>query len=261
MKQAWVIVAVCLTLLALGLIGSWTYLSSRQQENITVTGTSKKLLKPDRLLVTMSMQEVDLDQSAAVSRLDTRVTALKTALTAIGIDAATLEQGTVSVTPYYDYSPNAVQPEPGKQKKQVTQNINLRLDQSKVGELASITNKLTIAIAGLVPGLENYSFSYDFADRDKVSNELRTAAVENAKQKAINTLSPLNAKAGKIVSISDSAGGSVYPVMPMMYDKTISSAPSSAPGLSLSTSPQEQEVEFSVTVTFQIEQKKSFGIF
>lgn len=256
MKQTWNIIIVCVTLLLLALIAAAIASAYGNQETVTVTGTAKKTVKPDRLLVNLSLTETDLDQAAAVTRLDARVKSLKDTLQSTGIDPTLLEQGQVSVYPYYDYSTSQPQPEPGKQKKQVTQNINLRLDEAKVGNIATIANSLTITIANLNPGVENYSFNYDFSNRDVIANELRSAAILNAKEKAVATVTPLGNTLGKLVSITDS--GSFGGVVPMYFDKTTMSSAEPA-GRSLSTSPQEQEVEFSVTASFRTKSKGILG--
>lgn len=254
MKRNWSIVIVCATIVLIAGIGAYTYGQLSTRETITVKGTAKKLVTPDRLMSTITLTEISEDQVAASKNLETRVVDLQVALQNTGIDTSLLTQGTVTIAPYFDYTNSVNQPQ---DRKQISQTITLRLDKTKVGDLGDMSKKITNAITALNPGVNNYYFNYDFVDRDKVSGELRSEAVKNAQQKAVETLSLLNARAGRVVSVNDEYTGGIRPWF--MMDRAVGAAPESTVGSGFATSPQEQEVEFSVNVTYQI-QNKLFGI-
>lgn len=218
------------------------------RQTITVVGKAEKKFLPDRVNVTVTIEEIDVSTQAAKSRLESRVTTLVEALKKAGIEKDSLKQGRVSISPYYDYTT----PEKNELKQQVlNQTLTLEVTEKNSEKLEEVVNKISTATTEQEKSVNSFYFYYSFSNQDGLVESLRSEAVGDAKKKADSTAQALNQKVVKVLSVNESNNGVTgWPIMPV--DARSSGEKLDIGGTTLVTGPEEQLLSYQVDVVFQI---------
>lgn len=230
---------------------------------INVTGKGEVMAIPDTgsfyFSITEEAKTVNLAQEKASKKTNTIIDALK----ALGIEEKDIKTTSYNSYPKYQYS-NSVCPmydsaggvsmprycPPGKEVLvgyEVNQTITVKI--RKTADAGSVLTKVGDLGAANISGL---SFVID--DLEKVQDEARDKAIEDAKQKAKILAESLGVKLKRIVSFSENGN---YPIpyggygmggmeLQATKDATVSSVPPELP-------PGENEIVSNVTITYEIE--------
>lgn len=204
---------------------------------ITINGEGKVLAKPDIAQVSLGVQvEKPTIEEAQKEATEISNNTLKM-LKETGVEEKDIKTTNYSISPVYDYSRGGN----GRLKGyQVSQSLQVKIrDLSKAGQILSGAGELG---ANQVGGL---SFAAD--DPNKLREEARNKAIEDAKSKAETLASRLGVKLGKIISFYESGGGPIpyYGVAEMK-----------GMGASMPIPPEipvgENEIAVSVSITYQL---------
>lgn len=229
---------------------------------INVTGKGEVMAIPDTgsfyFSITEEGKTVTLAQDKASKKTNTIIDALK----ALGIEEKDIKttsynsypkyQYSSSVCPMYDSAGGSSMPRycpPGKEVLtgyEVSQTVTVKV--RKTADAGIVLTKVGDLGAANISGL---SFVID--DLEKVQDEAREEAIEDAKKQAKILAESLGVKLKRIVSFSENGN---YPIPYANYgmggmelqakDATVSSVPPELP-------PGENEVVSNVTITYEIE--------
>ncbi len=215
-------------------------------KTISVTGTGEATVIPDTARVTFTVQETAADVASAQTAATNRTNEALNALGAQGVEEKDLKTLSYNVYPQYEQvsCPNGIcsPAQPRINGYQVTQTVQVKVrDTAKVGEVLQALGDL---------GVQNISgpeFTMD--DEDKGKDEARSAAIEDAREKAKMLARDLGVKLGKVVSFYEESSGYPSP----MYEGYAAKGgdmmnQATAPALPVG----ESETSVRVNVTYEI---------
>lgn len=205
--------------------------ADQNERSITISGTAKVNAKNDLAMTTIGYTNIDADVGKAQADNTKVMNPVLTDLKSLGIEDKDL-QSDVSVYPQYDYT------DKGSVLKgyRVTNNINVKIrDLSKVSAVLALPAKYGVnSISGL-------SFTVD--DVEKLKEQARENALEDARLKAIKLSRILGVKVGEVINYSD-------------FETSVGAMPYAAKAMDSISAPQvasgSQDVTMNVNVTYKI---------
>lgn len=177
--------------------------NGQTERTITVNGTGKVVIDPDIAYVTIGVHTENKDATKAVSDNNTKSTAVKDALIALGVDEKDIQTTNFSIYPQQQYDPQG----------RPTGEINYVVDNSiyvTVRDLDKIGEILDAAIQAGANSI--YGIQFDVADRSKALSEARKLAVENAQIQAQELAEAAGVALGPVKTISTFAEQTPVPV-------------------------------------------------
>ena len=183
-----------------------------QVASITVTGDGEVTALPDIATITATVREVAKTVPEAQKLVETKITKGLGLVDDIGVKKEDVKTISYMVNPKYEsdqkvycYSTGCPVPKQIIVGYEVTETIQIKV--RKVDSAGEVLGALGSANITEIGGPE---FTVD--DLDKVNQEAKTKAVENARKKAANTAKSLGVSLGNIISYNEDNGG-YYPVM------------------------------------------------
>lgn len=246
---AWLLVA----LLAVSLIyvlSSIRYVGAgiTPGNTISVSGYGESYSTPDIATFTYSVVSEKPTVADAQADATAKANAITAYLKTAGIDEKDIQTSNYSINPQYDYTqsvcangycPGGKQVLRGYEVRQST-TIKVR-DTAKAGDiLAGIGTKGATEVSGL-------QFTFDNPQQGQV--EARGKAITDAKAKADELAKQLGVSLVRVVSFSESSGGTPVPMYAKLLDSAAGNATAqSAPELSVG----QNKVVDNVSVTYEI---------
>jgi uncharacterized protein len=208
------------------------------QETITVSGTGKATLTPDRFSFSVGVQTVGKTVDEAVNENNRRVAAVLAALKAAGAEASNIQTSNFNVWPQQDYQEGRL---PRILGYQVSNNITVR--SSKIGDAGRLLGVAINAGVNTSSGL-----NFEVADPARGRDVGLRAAFDEARAKATILAQSSGRTLGRAMSISEGVQQQppVYPPMQRamaMEAKAVSDVPVEA---------GTQESSYTVTVVFEL---------
>ncbi len=217
--------------------------------SITVSGEGEIFAKPDvasfSFSVSANADTVEVAQGEVTKKMDSVLASIK----ALGIEDKDVKTTDYSIWPNYVYEstvctlqyPSTCPPSRQVQKGYtVNHSVSVKIrNTEKSGEVLSAAGKDGVS------NLSGLSFTVD--DLDKIRDDARTMAIEQARKKAESLSKALGVKLVRVVSYSD--GSDLYP-MPY-YAEAMGGdgvVPSKAPSLPTG----ENQIRMVVNVTYEI---------
>lgn len=234
----------------------WGSLEMRPTSSITVSGLAKKEQANKIANFTAGVESIEKTKEEALNKTNEAMNQLIAKVKQFGIkdeDIQTQQASVYQDTEYVTTEPATgvstmlyPGPDTGKAQKgnwRANNSVSIKLrnvDQAE--KLLAIINE---SGANYVHGP---NFSID--DAENIGDELLSAAVANAKQKAENIANANGQKVGKIISVTE--GGNVYP-MYSAYDSAISMSAGVAKSvINPELEPGSSSTSKSVSVTFEL---------
>ena len=216
--------------------------------SISVTGEGEAVSVPDiatfSFTVSADAKLVGDAQEEVTKKMDTILMGLE----GLGIDEKDIKTTDYSVWPKYTYEPTICSTSycpPGRQIPDgYTANHSVTVKVRKTEDAGA-----ALALVGEkgATGLSSISFSVD--DQDKILDEARAMAIEDAKDKAKTLSRELGVRLVRVVSFYDNAGGVPMPY----YGEGMGGDMIKTSSVSNPTIPTgENKVTVSVTVTYEI---------
>lgn len=213
---------------------------------ITVSGKGKLEKMPDTAKISFSVEEKSKNVSVAQDAVSKKVTAIKQAVIAAGIDEKYVSTEGYASYPNYDY-PQVVCGIAGCPVKApllrdytVSQTIKI-----SVKDLTKVENVLDVLGKNNVTTISGPNFGFE--DDKAVIREARDSAIADAQKEAKKLARALGVRLVRVVSFSDQSGGG-YNTFDMYKTTGMSAAVSAAPALPTGV----QSIESSVSVTYEI---------
>jgi uncharacterized protein YggE len=208
-------------------------------ETVTVSGTGRATVTPDRFTFSVGVQTVAGTVDEAVSENNRRVASVIAALKKAGAQDKDIQTSQFSIYPQQDYQQGKL---PRILGYQVSNNISVR--SAKVGDAGRL---LGIAVAA---GVNNSSgINFEVSDPSRGRDEGLRAAFNDAKAKAALLAQAAGRTLGRAVEINEGTGGREIPPRPMVGRAMAMEAQVAA---DVPVESGSQEVTYTVTVSFEL---------
>jgi uncharacterized protein YggE len=207
-------------------------------ETISVSGTGKATLTPDRFSFSAGVQTVGKTVDEAVNENNRRVAAVIAALKAAGAEAANIQTSNFSVYPQQDYQEGRL---PRILGYQVSNNITVR--STKIGDAGRLLGVAVNAGVNTSSGL-----NFEVSDPARGRDIGMRAAFDEARAKAMVLAQAAGRTVGRAITISEGVQAQPPIYQPMartmaMEAKAVSDVPVEA---------GTQEVSYTVSVVFEL---------
>jgi uncharacterized protein YggE len=165
---------------------------------MTVTGTSTLEVSPDCADLTMTLSADHVRPGAATAAVTKEEGDLVAALTKRGVSPKDMKLSLVTLEPIYQ--PNLYPLKVGVYRAQITVTVTTR-DFAQISPLME---------AGADAGAAQLSSQFRRSDLPELKKKVRDDALAAAKAKAQQTAAALGIELGRIVAVSENAGGSMW---------------------------------------------------
>lgn len=204
---------------------------------VTVVGSGEVQGVPDTLTTEAGIEFVAGDVTSAMNQTSERQQAVIDALVDAGVDRKDISTTQVSLQPQYGSS------EPGGSSSitgyRAGNTIRVKVERDSASQVLAVI----VRAGGDATRINGVSYSID--DDSKLVHDARERAFNDAKDRAEQYAQLSGLHLGRVISISEVAGGATPPVpvgMPM--PRAMAAAPPVEPG--------EQTVSFSVTAVWEL---------
>jgi uncharacterized protein YggE len=223
--------------LASGLAATSTACDSASQRagdnprQVTVVGSGHVQGVPDTLTADVGIEFIAPDVTAAMDQTNTRQQAVIDALAGAGVDHKDINTTDVTLQPQFDIAGNKI--------------TGYRADNAirvKIHPTSSASRVLAVIVGTGGSATRINSVSYSIADDSQLVKDARARAFQDAKDRAEQYAGLSGLGLGKIISISETSGGTPAAPAPMR-----GAMPSAVP-----LEPGQQTVSFSVIAVWEL---------
>jgi uncharacterized protein len=197
---------------------------------VTVVGSGHVQGVPDTLTADVGIEFIAPDVTAAMDQTNTRQQAVIDALAGAGVDHKDINTTDVTLQPQFDSATNTI--------------TGYRADnaiQVKIHPTGSASRVLTVIVGTGGSATRINSVSYSIADDSQLVKDARARAFQDAKDRAEQYAGLSGLGLGKIISISETSGGT--PPAPAPMRGAMSAVP---------LEPGQQTVSFSVSAVWEL---------
>lgn len=203
---------------------------------VSFSGKGKVLAKPDVGIVDLSIVTENATSRAAQDDNSKKSTAVTGALAKLGIAEKDIKTTGYNIYPQYDYTNGRSQ----LRGYQVNQTL-----QVKVRDLTKIDDVLAGVVTAGVNQVSQLQLTID--EPDKLKEQARTEAIEDARDKASALQKQLGIRLGRIVNFSEGSEGYVPQPIYLKADSV-----GRGGGVTPEIPAGENEISVDVTITYQI---------
>lgn len=207
------------------------------ERTVSVNGEGRVSLAPDTVYMTLGVDEVNAELSAAQNAAKTTMDAVIAALKSAGVAEKDIQTSTYSINMERDYNQPA-QPITGYR---VTHTVN-----AKVRNLDSGGAVIEAAVNAGANNIQNVWFGLE--DQDAAMKQAREQAVADARAKAEELARLANSTLGPVTTITEYSGGS----QPIPYAASAASGAADMKAAAPTINPGQTEVVMSVQVTYAL---------
>lgn len=243
-NRLFVIAAILIGVLTLtyltSVIVDFKNLPGNEPRYITVTGEGKAFIVPDIAVVSFGITKEGTDIPLLVTKTNEEMNAIIKGIKDLGVNEKDIRTTQYSLNPRYEY------PEKTGERifkgYEMDQTINVKIrDFKKIGDIYNIATSNGANVVG------DLYFSVD--NPEKVQQEARTKAIEQAKTKANSITNASGLRLSRLINVNDG----YYPYYSATYEKAVGmggSEVNSAPAPDIQ--PGQQEVDMTVTLTYRV---------
>ena len=199
---------------------------------VTVVGSGHIQGVPDTLTADVGIEFTAPDVTAAMNQTNDRQQAVIDAVTGAGVDRKDISTTDVSLQPQYD---NAG----GVTGYRASNSIRVKIHPTD-----SASHVLAVIVGAGGDATRINSVSYSIADDSQLVKDARARAFQDAKNRAEQYAQLSGLKLGKIISITETSGGTAPAPAPLRGGAMPSAVP---------LEPGQQTVSFSVTAVWQLQ--------
>lgn len=217
--------------------------------SITVTGQAERKVVPDEAHINFNVSAMNAKLAAAKSEHDDKLRKVIDIAKSAGIEEAQIKTDSATIQPQYNYENN----------KQVFKGYrvatSLDITVKKTESVGTLMEKLTNA------GLENktdnewmglMSVNYTISNPNKIRDEMASDAIKNARAKAEQMAAAAGASLGQVYQVNEGNAPSFNYPRPMPMMAMARSNEIAPPAIPVVPPAGEQEVNASVTVTYEL---------
>lgn len=165
---------------------------NKQYWQVNVVGVGKVAVKPDLAIINLGVKTVnEANAKAALDKNNKAANEVIKQLTAKGISADDIQTSFYNLTPVYNTEGNQIIGYTGEQQLTVKVREIKNNGEKKIGEIIEIANKAGVNQVN--------SINYDYLEIDKIKQEARILAINDAQKKAVELAQKTGVRLGKIV--------------------------------------------------------------
>ncbi len=205
--------------------------------DVTVSGTGKVTYAPDQATVSVGVSSEGTTAQEAWQKNAAVVKKLFAALAARGLDPQDLQTINLNVAGKYTHPKDQ---EPVLVGYVVTYDLNVTV--RKLDQLGSVLDDLVAAGAN-----RRMNVRFDASDVEKLLDEARAKAAQDARKKAQTYTSAVGARLGRVVAISDTPTFALR-----SHQLDLEMMPAKAAADSLQVAAGRQELSVTVTIAFAV---------
>ena len=238
------LLAALVVLVAIGIFKNHSLdlnVSEHKNNTVTISGKAEKEVVPDTARISFAVNEYNKKQNIAADRVNKKVKKILSAVKDLDIDEKDIKTQNYTIHPEYTWNG-------GKRlfkDYRASQRVEL-----KVRDLDKTSKVIKLLAENKADNINGPNMFV--GDREKIQEELRAEAIEDAQKKAHELANELGVSLSKIISFSESGSNNYYP-RPMYK---MSMALDNAAGQSVEApeiNPGEEKITKTVSITFQIE--------
>lgn len=236
------LLVIALVVMILVMFGLWRPWEKTKTRTIEVTGQAELTAEPDEFTFNATYQKTASERKTAIAAVSTLGNDVVTKLKELGVEEKKITTNVSTGVGYY---------EPGMPISEDT----LRKDNSSltaIFTLTAIVNDKTLAqkvtdYIATTPVQYTVTPQYGFSNktRKELEAKARRLALSDGKKKALETADTLGVELGKVQKVSEVQwGGGIIPLEGKVGSADAVTSPIILPG--------EQEVSFSITITYEL---------
>ena len=250
-KWAWIVLIILAVFLGVKTLGSLKDLRNTDPayNSITVSGEGEVFAIPDLATFSFSVSAEASTVARAQELVTEKMDAVLKSLKDMGIEEKDIKTTNYSVWPKYSYEEIRCIAYPCPPSRQVQDGYSADHSVSvKVRDTDKAGQALTLAGQKGATNLSSISFTVD--DMDKINEEARALAIEDAKEKAKALAKDLGVRIVRVASFNDGGYGSPVPMYARegMGGVDMAAAQNKAPTLPTG----ENQVKVVVNITYEI---------
>ncbi len=219
--------------------GRFIGFDSEHVRTIDVKGEGKVLATPDSASVHFGVITSSESSEEALEENNAKATSLIAFLKSEGVEERNIQTTGVNVRPVYDRDPDFI-----SERRIIRYEVSNRVEV----KIEDIDNVGTIVDGAVREGADNVTgLRFSVSDEEKLKEQAREEAVQDAREKAEGITSALGVRLGRVMSFSESRDYGIIYRAEMALDSLEGELPEKTP-----IEPGEDEVEVTVTITFEI---------
>lgn len=223
---------------------SISQVTTNKQSAFDVSGEGKVATTPDRAEVNLGITANESTVKAAQDKGNQVINSITQDVLAMGIDKSDIKTINYSLYPNYDYRA-------GNQKiTGYSLNVNL---QVKVKDFTKITQVVDTATKDGANQVGGISFTLSDEKKKEVEDQVREAAVKEAKSKAESLARLSGVRLGRIINVSENAGNDYPRPYPMMAEKVALDSTGMGGVAGAPTNVEPGSTTFTMTITLSYE--------
>lgn len=234
------VICIALALVIVGMLAVWQpwIAGEKTERKVTLSGEATVKAIPDEFVFQPYFERTGVAENALKQELNTYGDKLLTDLKNLGVAEKDV---TLESDAYRSLQP---EPVPTSNTGTTQQTVTLRTTIRVVNK--DLAQKVQNYLAGTdAKGQLTAQPSFSEAKRKELENQARSKAITDAKNKAAQAAKNLDAKLGKVLEITDTAGEGT--IRPLDNQGTTSSADKALP-----VTPGQQQVTVAVQVAFEL---------
>jgi uncharacterized protein YggE len=238
---------VALAVIILIMFGLWRPWEEADARTIEVTGEAELTAEPDEFIFNVTYQKVARDQKTAIAAVSALGNEVASRLKELGVEEKKITTN-VSSNSSGGYEPEmpVVDDKRGDKRQNDDSSFVAVFNIRVVVNDKALAQKVTDYIA-TTPTEHAVTPEYTFSSkkRQELEAKARSIALLDGKKKALETAKALGVELGKVQKVSEVKwGGGIVPLEGQAIRSDATSSPIVFPG--------EQEIRFSVTITYKI---------
>jgi uncharacterized protein len=236
---------------------SWNFFSAgtSKAQPFSVEGSGEAKATPDQAQISFTVTKTAPKLEDAQNKANAANNSIVNDLQKAGIQKKDIQTGNYNSRPNYAENTSsdsgvAIRPMPIPTRANSTEIVSYTVDENvniTIYDISKANDVIDIATRGGAENIYGPNFSFSENQQQKLTDQARTAAIANAKQKAEKIAAEAGIRLGKVLSVQENS--TPYPIQPLMMDaKTESGVSSSA---STRINPGENTVTENITLSFE----------
>lgn len=213
-------------------------IQTTKQTSFQVTGEGKATAVPNQATISFGVTKQAATVANAQDATNTAINSILSALKSEGIDSKDIKTTEYNVSPQYNYQavPQTIT------GYQVSQTVELQVHQ--LDTVNTILDTITSSGANIV---NQVTFGFDDATKQKLQDQAREQAVTEAKSKAQSLANIAGFHLGRIVDVQENFGG-IQPLPVMALDKSAGLGGGEQPS---NVTPGQNDISVTVTLSYE----------
>lgn len=234
------LISIVLLVVIAAMLFAWRPWSAAKvgDRTIDVTGTATISARPDEFIFYPTYDFKNADKTVALEQMAAKSNEVVAGLKNLGVDDKDIKTNTDG----WAY-PTALRGEGDSNETTYTLRLTVTTNSEELTQKVQDYLVSTAPTGGVSP-----QATFSEVKRKELETKARDAAIKDARSKAEQSAKNLGFKLTDVKTVNDGSGFGVYPA----YDTAMTMEARSSAGSSLSLQPGENELTYSVTVTYYI---------